>query len=145
MKFNISKFLAKSIAAVVCTSNIYFVSAVEKKESKKFECCICFKEIDLKNTILLKDCEHRCCKKCIKEWIKQGKMTCPICRAKISNDDVCSLFPGLCIYTCDSCGDEFYSFYSYRKYKYFSSHKFCEACYSLFDDLSYDDDSQEDD
>lgn len=49
--------------------------------SFKFECCICFDEINkLKNLQQLKKCDHVICQKCYDNIMDNDSIKCPLCR-----------------------------------------------------------------
>lgn len=47
-------------------------------------CVICFNEIN-KNDCCITNCNHIYCNGCILNWFKQGKTSCPVCRADVEN------------------------------------------------------------
>ena len=54
------------------------------------ECIICYEEYTLEDNVTKLDCDDRHIfhNKCITEWIKSGKNSCPVCRAPIMVDNV---------------------------------------------------------
>lgn len=48
------------------------------------ECPICLENIEEEEQSIL-NCNHIFCKKCIDDYIKQKKNTCPLCRGEIKN------------------------------------------------------------
>lgn len=57
------------------------------KSSVTFDCGICLEESNrFKRTL---DCSHNFCNDCICEWIcKSSDPTCPMCRSKITNEEI---------------------------------------------------------
>ena len=57
-----------------------YENSIEKIE-EKIECPICFNNFD--NCILIKNCDHKFCEKCIKNWLIEQKGNCPMCRINL--------------------------------------------------------------
>ncbi len=51
---------------------------------EEIECGIC-KDISNKNVVKIKNCNHKFCKECIKEWLTKYNINCPMCRTDIRN------------------------------------------------------------
>lgn len=60
-------------------------------EISENECSICLDTQDDKNETVIGRCKHLFHKKCIDQWIDNGKETCPLCRSHL--------------YTCNTCNN----------------------------------------
>lgn len=58
---------------------------IKIKDEKINECPVCFNSHD--KTVTLKKCNHSFCEDCIKNWLKNHKNTCPICRDIVNNSN----------------------------------------------------------
>ena len=52
---------------------------------EEIECGIC-KDVSNKDVVKLKNCNHKFCKECIKEWLTKYNINCPMCRTDIRNN-----------------------------------------------------------
>jgi len=60
-------------------------SELLQTSSPEIKCSICL-DIDIEDNVLCStECSHQFCKKCLDEWLDQGKTSCPMCRADINN------------------------------------------------------------
>jgi hypothetical protein len=64
----------------------------EKVQNLAFdECPVCYKDISVKNTCCMSNCDHKMCKSCYYNWLDtQEKNTCPMCREEVfkNNEDI---------------------------------------------------------
>lgn len=64
----------------------------EKVQNQAFEeCPVCYKDISVKNTCCMSNCDHKMCKSCYYNWLDtQEKNTCPMCREEVfkNNEDI---------------------------------------------------------
>ena len=47
------------------------------------ECNICMDEYKINDKIIILDCKHIFHRRCIKHWLLQEKVTCPVCRKDV--------------------------------------------------------------
>ena len=50
--------------------------------SDTFTCSICMEELDITEKCKM-NCDHEYCEKCIHDWFKKEKISCPTCRQEI--------------------------------------------------------------
>lgn len=55
---------------------------IEINIDDNFTCSICMEEIDIENKCIT-NCNHEFCQKCLHEWFKTKKISCPSCRQDI--------------------------------------------------------------
>jgi hypothetical protein len=55
---------------------------IEINSDDNFTCSICMEEIDIENKCIT-NCNHEFCKKCLHDWFKKNKISCPTCRQDI--------------------------------------------------------------
>lgn len=55
---------------------------IEINSDDNFTCSICMEEIDIENKCIT-NCNHEFCKKCLHDWFKKKKISCPSCRQDI--------------------------------------------------------------
>jgi hypothetical protein len=63
---------------------IYMDSDLLQTSSPEIKCSICLDNDIEDNVLCSTECSHQFCKKCLDEWLDQGKTSCPICRAEIN-------------------------------------------------------------
>lgn len=99
-------------------------------------CTICFENISFEDNCLT-NCNHNFCVKCLDEWFKKNKDTCPLCRAKIKyykcNDETIKLY-----FVNSSNTNPNIDFYNHLVYRYQSLKRYvCAASFILFIQLYY--------
>ena len=63
------------------------ITEENKEEFKEKDCNICLEQFNTNNELKVLPCNHFFHKDCIKEWLCNEKVNCPICRKDIRECD----------------------------------------------------------
>ena len=101
-------------------------------------CTICFENISFDNNCIT-NCNHNFCEKCLDEWFKKNKNTCPLCRTKIDyykcNDETIKLY---FVNSSNKIPNINIDFYNRLVYRYQSLKRYvCIASFISFIQLYY--------